>query len=114
MKCPECNSVNLKITDSRYYDKGLMQNTKKRKRRCKDCDHTFFSFELCFSQEEIEKVLNALQQPKWKAHWKDEEDRELIKLHNKGYRAASIAVNLGRSLEAVRKRISILGLSEAI
>lgn len=114
MKCPECNSSKLKITDSRYYDSGLFKNTKKRKRKCQDCGCAFHSFELCYPQGEIEKILKALENTKWKVRWSDEEDRQLVEMYKKQYRTATIAANLGRSHEAVRKRIIILGLAEII
>jgi transcriptional regulator NrdR family protein len=112
MRCPECNSDKLKVTDSRYYDSGVLQNTKKRKRLCKDCNHSFTSFELCYTIEEIEKVLRALEQKRWKAHWSNEEDKQLVEMYKDRYSIASIAANLGRNYEAVRKRINILGISD--
>ncbi|MGG0891671.1 hypothetical protein [Cytobacillus horneckiae] len=110
MKCPECNSPNLRITDSRYYDNGLLSNSKKRKRVCVECSHSFTSFELCYSKKEIEKVFIALEQKRTKAHWTNDEDKTLVDLYNKRYSLGSIAANLGRTYEAVRKRVMILGL----
>lgn len=112
MKCPECNSANLKVTDSRHYDEGILENTKRRKRVCKDCQHAFTSFEICYPKEELERVLKALNQKRWKAHWSDEEDRMLIKLHKENYSLSSIAAHLGRTYEAIRKRVQILGIAD--
>lgn len=113
MKCPECSSISLKITDSRYYESGNLQGTKKRKRLCKSCGHSFHTFEICYPPDQIEKVLNALdeQLSKHKVPWTNEEDKELMAMMIKGYSRSTIAARLGRSYEAVRKRIYILGLA---
>lgn len=112
MKCPECDSSKLKVTDSRYYDSGILKNTKKRKRVCKDCTYSFYTFEMSYSKEEVEKVIRGLGQKRQNQHWTNEEDKSLSKMYTQKYSIAAIAANLERSYESVRRRINTLGISD--
>lgn len=49
MKCPECGSRNINVTDSnRYPDSELVQrlNGFKRRRKCNDCGYRWGTFEV--------------------------------------------------------------------
>jgi transcriptional regulator NrdR family protein len=53
MNCPECQSSDLKIYDSRHIGDYVV-----RKRKCSDCGDKFFTIEGYMSEEELAEIEN--------------------------------------------------------
>ncbi|WP_277680044.1 hypothetical protein [Gracilibacillus dipsosauri] len=68
MKCPICESRNIRVLDVRAF----YRNTNRRKRECKDCEYMFFTFEIeagglsevfedYLTDQEMSKVSNVIE-----------------------------------------------------
>jgi hypothetical protein len=103
MNCPNCNNSNTKISDSRFMD-----GAKKRRRTC-SCGHKWTTYELILEKEQ---VLKLLQQGKYRSGkpWTENDDDELQFLFEEGNTIQEISDEIGRTPEAVDKRIRRLGL----
>ncbi len=104
MKCPNCNSNETKIIDSRY-----VESAKKRKRMCKSCENKWDTYELILEKEQLERLLK-LGEYRNRRHWSENEDDALQFLFEEGLTTKEIGEELGRTEESVDKRIRRLGL----
>ena len=106
MKCPECDSKKLKITDSRPVEAAT-----RRKRLCEECGHRWHTFEFTMTQEEYKLfVLRSKRQKMKFANWTEEEDELLVMYLGEGCSHSTIAKFLGRTKYSVRGRVKKLGL----
>jgi transcriptional regulator NrdR family protein len=86
-----------------------MESAKRRRRKCLQCGHVWTTYELILEKEQVNKLLMKGTYRKGKP-WTEQDDDELQFLFEDGMTMKEISEELGRTEEAVDKRIRRIGL----
>lgn len=101
MKCPNCGLIdNSKVVDSRPY-----KYTIRRKRKCLDCNGSWFTYEVS-----EDKFAYYEQRDKGgKYRWSDGENDNLVRFREQfGMTRKEIAEKFGRTEFSIKKQVQVL------